>query len=262
MPYSLTIGAAKQLAASTTRKIIVFEQSLLSALAGAALATLAGGTFYKLKVVRSIAVLRGAIAQQEGQLLQASEREATQAAQHEAAQLGLANDLSRLQRELVVKSDALSDAQSIINAAAADKAQWLTQAGKIAGEAARLNALAATFERWHEQMISLMEQNQDMHAKNQELSSIVRHVVIVSLNASIEAARAGTAGRGFAVVASEVRALAARSEELSKSYRDSLHRNDLTTTTTFQDIQAGGKMITASLGSVKVLADQFQTTLH
>jgi hypothetical protein len=41
-----------------------------------------------------------------------------------------------------------------------------------------------------------------------------------------------------------------------------LHRNDLTTTSTFQDIQAGGKMITASLGSVKVLADQFQTTLH
>jgi chromosome segregation ATPase len=140
--------------------------------------------------------------------------------------------------------------------------EWLQKATHIADEAARLKALALTFERWHEQMISLMAQNRDMHSKNQELSSIVQHVLIVSLNASIEAARAGTAGRGFSIVASEVRALASRSQELSKSYRDSLLRNDLTTAATFQDIQAGGKMITASLGSVEMLAGQFQSNME
>ncbi|VVE09355.1 Methyl-accepting chemotaxis protein McpS [Pandoraea eparura] len=142
------------------------------------------------------------------------------------------------------------------------KGHWQAEAERIALEAARLRGLAATFERWHEQMISLMTQNQDMHAKNHELSSIVRHVLIVSLNASIEAARAGSAGRGFGIVASEVRALATRSEELSKSYRDSLHRNDVTTTATFQDIQAGGKMIAASLSSVEALAQQLHSRLH
>ncbi|MFP6560915.1 methyl-accepting chemotaxis protein [Paraburkholderia sp. B3] len=136
------------------------------------------------------------------------------------------------------------------------------QAASIADEAARLKTLAVTFERWHEQMISLMAQNQEMHSKNQELSSIVAHVLIVSLNASIEAARAGAAGRGFSVVASEVRTLASRSQELSKSYRDSLHRNDLITTATFQDIQAGGKMIVASLGGVAALANQLQFRLE
>ncbi|MBP0532650.1 methyl-accepting chemotaxis protein, partial [Mycobacterium tuberculosis] len=79
------------------------------------------------------------------------------------------------------------------------------------------------------------------------IESIAFQTNILALNAAVEAARAGEQGRGFAVVASEVRALAARSEELSKSYRNSLHVNDLPTTATFQDIQAGGKMITASL---------------
>ena len=167
--------------------------------------------------------------------------------------------MAALRAALAPAADAAENIRALMNAATEDRHQWAALAEQIASEASRLKSLGATFERWHEQMISLMAQNQDMHAKNQELSSIVRHVVIVSLNASIEAARAGTAGRGFAVVASEVRSLAARSEELSKSYRDSLHRSDLTTTGTFQDIQAGGKMITASLGSVAALASQFQS---
>ncbi len=130
------------------------------------------------------------------------------------------------------------------------------QAKEIADEAARLKALAATFERWHEQMQSLMSQNQDMHAKNEELVSIARHVVIVSLNASIEASRAGAAGRGFAIVANEVRSLALRTEGLSKDHSVSLYRNDLTTTATFQDIQAGGKMIMAALSMVEAKSNK------
>ena len=170
--------------------------------------------------------------------------------------------LAQLRDDLANQVESNEEIRVSLDAAVEVREQLAQHADLIAAEALRLKSLGATFERWHEQMISLMTQNKDMHAKNQELSSIVRHVVIVSLNASIEAARAGQAGRGFAVVASEVRALAARSEELSKSYRDSLDISDLTTTATFQDIQAGGKMITASLASVEALANQFQSKLH
>ncbi|HGL4259946.1 chemotaxis protein [Burkholderia dolosa] len=154
---------------------------------------------------------------------------------------------------------ALRDAR---HALAAERAALAQHATKIADEAARLRGLAGTFERWHEQMISLTTQNHDMRTKNQELSAIVAHVSIVSLNASIEAARAGAAGRGFSIVASEVRGLAARSQQLSNSYRDSLNRNDLVTAATFQDIQAGGKMITAALATVETLAAQLHARLE
>ncbi|WP_025098180.1 methyl-accepting chemotaxis protein [Burkholderia sp. A1] len=156
----------------------------------------------------------------------------------------------------------IAEVRAALAAAVQERDAAAALAARIAAEAARLRGLAGTFERWHEQMISLMTQNQDMHAKNRELSSIVAHVLIVSLNASIEAARAGTAGRGFSIVASEVRSLASRSQELSKSYQDSLNRNDLVTTATFQDIQAGGKMITASLGNVDALATQLRGQLE
>lgn len=110
-----------------------------------------------------------------------------------------------------------------------------------------LLGLIKTFERWHDDMAVLIKHNRDMHLKNDEFALIVRQVVIVALNASIEAARAGEYGRGFAVVAQEVRELAQRAEVLSKAYRSKLYENDLITTSTFQDLQAGGKMIVGAV---------------
>ncbi len=49
------------------------------------------------------------------------------------------------------------------------------------------------------------------------ITQIASQISILSLNAQIEAARAGEAGRGFAVVAEEVKALAARTTEVTAS---------------------------------------------
>jgi methyl-accepting chemotaxis protein len=240
----------------------VIQPYLLAALAGSALTAVVALAAHKVSSRNAMRQVRADSARQDEVLSQANSRYTELHAQHEQETRALESQFAQLRDELNEQKEHAEQARTELKAALDSKDHLAHRAAQLAGEAARLKSLAATFERWHEQMISLMTQNQDMHAKNRELSSIVRHVVIVSLNASIEAARAGPAGRGFAVVASEVRALAARSEELSKSYRDSLHRNDLTTTATFQDIQAGGKMIAASLSSVESLASQFQSTLH
>ena len=128
-------------------------------------------------------------------------------------------------------------------------------------EVATLLGLVKTFERWHEDMNMLIHHNREMHAMNDDFATIVRQMVIVTLNASIEAARAGEQGRGFAVVASEMRNLATRAEKLSNDYRARLYENDLITTTTFQGLQAGGKMIMGTVIGLDLVNKNTQTIL-
>ena len=137
----------------------------------------------------------------------------------------------------------------------------LGDSNDLAGEILALLELAKTFERWHADMNELVIHNREMHEKNDEFASIVKHMIIVTLNASIEAARAGQSGRGFAVVADEMRTLASRAESLSDGYRHGLHQNDLITTTTFQDLQAGGKMIISSLTRLNLINNKIKDDL-
>lgn len=179
-----------------------------------------------------------------------------------AEKMELREKVTILEAEARDASAAHDRACANLSRANADlKQEILARIERFSGEIEQLGKVAVTLQHWHEDMDVLMGQNREMHEENDQFSSIVKHIVILSLNAAIEAARAGESGRGFAVVADEVRKLAFRSEALAKDYSNSLYKNDLTTTVVFQEIQADGKMISAAISSIDSQIKQLKVCL-
>jgi len=106
-----------------------------------------------------------------------------------------------------------------------------------AKNAAHAKELAATVKDGillsNENMDALNDAIQQIEKKQNEIKMIVKAIDdialqtnILSLNASVEAARAGAAGKGFAVVANEVRTLAQKVAEAAKTTTDLITAND------------------------------------
>ncbi len=115
--------------------------------------------------------------------------------------------------------------------------------------------IARRIQNANEQMAALSSAMDDISLNAQQITKIAKDIEdiafqtnILALNASVEAARAGSAGKGFAVVADEVKRLAAKSAEAAQSATEMVD-------STRNIIRTGVELTADTAGSLRAISD-------
>lgn len=128
--------------------------------------------------------------------------------------------------------------------------------GNASDLVSRATGYAAEADDRMEQLTTATRSLEESSAKISSITKTIEDIAfqtnILSLNASIEAARAGTAGKGFAVVSDEVRSLAAKSAEAAKSTSTLINCS-------IQDVRTGTESTNLVMAAMQVISECIQS---
>jgi methyl-accepting chemotaxis protein len=111
-------------------------------------------------------------------------------------------------------------------------------------------------------VVKLSEQSQIIGEITATVTELAEQSNLLSVNAAIEAAKAGEQGKGFTVVAQEIKILASRSKDATAQVRNILHDVQKSISSTVMATEEGGKAVDEGMKltgisgeAIKLLAD-------
>lgn len=113
-----------------------------------------------------------------------------------------------------------------------------------------------------EAFLSVRESSGGIRAFVTTVEDIASRTALLSMNASIEAARAGSAGKGFAVVAQEIRALSSEAQRQSGVIKQMIDRNDATVRETGSLVESFGAFVGANIENTRLLLESLDEILN
>lgn len=108
---------------------------------------------------------------------------------------------------------------------------------------------------------SVRESSSGIKAFVSTVEDIASRTALLSMNASIEAARAGSSGKGFAVVAQEIRALSGEAQRQSDVIRQMIERNDATVRETGGLLASFGSFVASNIENTRLLIESMDEIL-
>lgn len=167
---------------------------------------------------------------------------------------GQAQSLAQGATEQAASIEELSAMISSISGVIAANARSAVKAGEYSTQS---NESVSLSNRYMAELTEAMSHIAEASIKIQKVNKVIGDIAfqtnILSLNAAVEAARAGAAGRGFAVVAEEVRSLAQKSAEAAKDTSELIE-------TAVHAVNEGSKVAGQTAESLKEVAQKTLST--
>lgn len=169
-----------------------------------------------------------------------------------------ANEIRMMVAESVSQIEIVEKSSSDMGTVAGDASTIVDEGGqKVSELSSEMVSLKEKMDNVSETVKKLNEATNEIVSILATLDEITSQTNLLSLNASIEAARAGDAGRGFAVVATEIRTLSENSANFTSEIHSIIDGVNEQTKNVFKEIEEGMGMVDACVNRATDVDESF-----